>query len=1146
MAVTCLSCAYDNSDDARFCAGCGAPLGSTCAACGTLVPPGGRFCPSCGAPLPGTAPAEAPVEERRVVSVLFADLAGFTSRSDHADPEDVRRTLMPFHAIAKEEIERFGGALDKFIGDAAMGVFGAPVAHEDDAERAVRAALAIQARASEMETPVRAAVNTGEAVVTFATGPQVGENVAGDVVNTASRLQSVAPYGGVAVGESTYRATRRAVDYRELEPVTVKGKADPLRVWVVVAVREEAPGRADEDATPFVGRERERNLLRELFARTVRERALQLVTIVGEPGIGKTRLVADLRDHAIAQEEPTTWYRGRCLPYGESVTFAPLEEVIREATGVRRSDGRREAAAKLDRRLRALEPHAEDADWLRARLAPLLGLVDAEDHAVANREESFAAWTRFLGDEATVAPTVLVIEDLHWADPAMLDFLDQLADHLHDAPLLLVTTARPELFDVRRDWGAAKPNSSTVTLSPLTEDDMQRLLAELLVRTVLPPEAQTPLVASAGGNPLYALEFVRMLADQGAVSDASSIALPETIQALIAARLDALTSAQRSLLQDASVVGDPFWSGAVASMHGEEDVTASLGELRRRGLIRRTSSQTMSGEDEYAFAHGLIRDVAYGRIPRAGRALRHLAVARWLEGTAGDRLDDRAELLAYHTTEALALSIAAGASDDVPRLTRDARRFLLLAGQRQTPIDVPQAATYYRRALELTPAGDPQRPTLLRKGTELAWRAGKVDVDEAIRSYREAMDEALANGDQHEAAYCMRRLYFQMGFRGDTGSARKVLDRGIGLLERLDGEPPELLAELYACRAEDEMFSGRTKDSLEWADRALALPHSASVDMMALHIRGNGRCELGDLDGMDDLWDALHRAEASGNGVDLAQSYSYLSEWVGLQEGPSRSLEMNRAQIEACDVRGMAGQAMWSTAESLWMLYDAGRWDEALARAEGAIEWATQQEDSQVGTVGLTYSARILAHRGTVDLAGELVERYLHTARQIGDLQILSPALVTAAVVAWMNRDDPTAAGYLHEFDDATRDGPTEYRELQLPEAVRICRTLADPRFAEVLAGARPVVVARTRNAMLSVRALLAEMRGDLAGATAGFREAAEAWGRWGDPFERAHALDGTARCLSAEGPTAEAAEAEHEAKTIFSDLGIPDIPVAP
>ena len=266
MAVTCAACAYENSDDARFCAGCGAPLGTTCAVCDTLVPPGGRFCPNCGTPMSDAGTTDTPVEERRVVSILFADLAGFTvaGRDRGRFRGRARRTLMPFQR--DRAVRRSSGSaahVDKFIGDAAMGVFGAPVAHEDDAERAVRAALAIQARAAEMAIPVRAAVNTGEAVVTFATGPQVGENVAGDVVNTASRLQSVAPHGGVAVGESTYRATRAAVTYHELEPVSVKGKAEPLRVWLVDALREDAPGRADEDATPFVGREAERSLLKD-------------------------------------------------------------------------------------------------------------------------------------------------------------------------------------------------------------------------------------------------------------------------------------------------------------------------------------------------------------------------------------------------------------------------------------------------------------------------------------------------------------------------------------------------------------------------------------------------------------------------------------------------------------------------------------------------------------------------------------------------------------------------------------------------------------------------------------------------------------------------------------------------------------------
>ena len=1101
-----------------------------------------RFCSNCGTPLTEQTPTAAPIEERRVVSILFADLAGFTSRSDHADPEDVRRTLIPFHTISKEEIERFGGTLDKFVGDAAMGVFGAPIAHEDDAERAVRAALAIQARASEMAIPVRAAVNTGEAVVTFATGPQVGENVAGDVVNTASRLQSIAPHGGVAVGEVTYRATRGAVGYRELEAVTVKGKADPLRVWVVESMHEERPGRPDQDATPFVGRERERELLRELFSRAMTERSLQVVTIVGEAGIGKTRLVADLHDHVTANDPAARWYRGRCLPYGESVTFAPLEEVVREATGVKRSDDREEAARKLADRVLLIEPRAGEAGWLTARLAPLLGLVEAGAGSGTNREESFAAWTGFLAAEASRAPMVLVIEDLHWADPAMLDFLDQLGERLDEVSLLLVCTTRPELFDARSEWRAGKSNSSTVTLAPLAENDMQQLLAELLVRSVLPPETQAPLVQSAGGNPLYALEFVRMLGDRDVVADASSVAVPETIHALISARLDALTPAQRSLLQDAAVIGDPFWSGAIATMatddgDGSLDVDEPLRELEHRGLIARASVQTMEGGDEFSFTHGLIRDVAYGQIPRAGRAKRHLAIARWLEATAGDRLEERVELLAHHTSQALSLVVAAGLQENVSALEDDARRFLLLAAERQTSLDVGQAAKYYRRALELTPLDRPERPRLLRRTAELGWRSGQLDVEGAVRTYEEAVELALSRDDRQEAALGMRRLYFQLGFRGDGEAARANLDRGIQLLE--GDEPTTALAELYACRAEDEMFSGHSEESLRWADRALELPHTDLIAVMTLHIRGNGRCELGDLGGLEDLWEALRRAEAGGTALDLATSYSYLSEWVGVTEGSSEGLALNDRSIDICDRRGIQGQGMWARAESMWLLYDAGRWDDLLERTSVMLPWAEEHGDSIVGSIGLGYRARVLTHRGQESSAEGLLERAIPVARQIGDLQVQAPVYVAAAVVEHARGNGEAALAHIRAFDDATEGGPTEYRELQSPEIVRVCLANHDIELAEKIVGDRAVFVARTKDAVLTGRALLAEARGKTDDALALFQEAAAAWESYGGPFERAHALAGAGRCLSALGRGEEALRTDAEADALFSALGV-------
>ena len=1111
MPATCSACGYHNADDARFCAGCGTPLTDATA-------------------------ASVPVEERRVVSILFADLAGFTSRSDQADPEDVRQTLVPFHTIAKEEIERFGGTLDKFVGDAAMGVFGAPVAHEDDAERAVRAALAIQARTAEMAIPVRAAVNTGEAVVTFASGPQIGENVAGDVVNTASRLQGVAPHGGVVVGESTYRSTRSAVGYRELETVEVKGKAEPLRVWVVVSLRTETPGRADEDATPFVGRERERRLLRELFDLSVRESSLRRVTIVGEPGIGKTRLVADLGEHLATRPDPVAWYRGRCLPYGESVTFAPLEEIVREAIGVKRSDDREEAAAALAGRIERLERDASEAEWLRARLAPLLGLAEPSA-AVPDRAESFTAWARFLVAEASRSPLLLAVEDLHWADQAMLDFLEQLDDHAHDAPILLVGTARPELFDARPE-GGGYASASTITLSPLPEHEMKLLLAELLVRSVLPAETQAPLVQSAGGNPLYALEFVRMLGDREVVADAGSIALPDSIQALIAARLDALTPGQRSLLQDAAVVGEHFWPGAIARMNGDERMDEQLRELQRRGMIRRSSTQTMQDQEELSFSHGLVRDVAYKQIPRAGRVARHLAVARWLEETAGDRLEDRSEPLAHHTTEALALARAAHLPQDTPELQDEARRFLLMAGKRQTSLDVAQAASYYERALELTPQDHPDRSTILRETTGFRWRSGRLGVDEAVAAYEEAVDLALANDDPEAAAFALRRQYFQLGFRGDSEEARAALERGIALLE--GREPSPVLAELYAALAEDEMFAGHSHGSLSWATRALELPHSDSIAVMTLHIRGNGRLELGDMGGMDDLWQALHRAEASGTALDQATSYSYLSEWVGVTEGPVSGLELNDASIQICDRRGILGQGMWARAESLWLLYDAGRWNDLLDVVTHLLQWAREHGDTIVEAISLSYRARVLTHRAKSAAVEDLLERTIPIARTIGDLQVQAPVFVAAAVVEHARGDDAHALEHVREFEQATRDGPTEYRELHSPEVLRVCLAAGEVELAAKVLGDRPVFVTRTQVAVLTGKALLAEARGGQDEAAALFHEAASTWESYGAPFERAHALAGLARCLAALGRPREADEARRQAADLFSALDVP------
>ena len=395
--------------------------------------------------------------------------------------------------------------------------------------------------------PIRVAVHTGEAVVAMGAGPQVGEAVAGDVVNTASRLQGVAPVGGVVVGAATEQATRGACTYTRMEPVAVKGKADVVAVWLAGSMYEALPSQDDDVASPFVGRRRERRLLVDVLARTEREGGVKLVTVVGDPGIGKSRLVADFGDK-VRGEGAIAWHRGRCLPYGESITFAALEQILRSLTGIHPTDDRNAASRKLDVEVARVEDRSADREWLTRSLAPLLGLVDPEGTPSANREELFAAWTRFLARAAARSPMVLVVEDLHWAADAMVAFLEHLMAEAAQGSTLLLVTARPELLSTRPSWGTDHPGATTITLAPLDDDEMSTLLDKLLAGSVLPAYTRDPLMERAGGNPLFALEFVHMLEDRAAangVPEAGSgrtppISVPISVQALIAARLDAL------------------------------------------------------------------------------------------------------------------------------------------------------------------------------------------------------------------------------------------------------------------------------------------------------------------------------------------------------------------------------------------------------------------------------------------------------------------------------------------------------------------------------------------------------------------------------------------------------------------------------
>jgi class 3 adenylate cyclase len=460
---------------------------SACASCGHENPEGQKFCGECGEPL--GAPDRLIAEERKIVTSLFCDLIGFTATSEAADPEDVDRMLAAYSAMARTQIEAFGGVVEKFIGDAVVGIFGVPAAHEDDPERAVRAGLRIVENATDLETVsgkplrLRVGINTGEALVRLRVTPGSGERfLAGDAINTASRIQSVAPDMGVAVGLSTYEATSAVFDYAELEPETLKGKSEPVRVFHAKTPR----ARLGTDLTrthdtPFIGREIDLGLLKGIFEKTIAAEAVQLVTVVGEPGLGKTRLVAELFADIDARTELVAWRQGRCLPYGEGVTFWALGEIVKAHAGILESDPPEVAEAKLD----AVIPGGVEHAWFSQRLRPLLGM---EATSQAEREELFTAWRRFLEHIAEQNPTVIVFEDLHWADDAMLAFLEHLADRAEGVPLLVIGTARPELFERHPDYAAGLRNATPINLAPLSNEETRRLVSALLDSTILPRE----------------------------------------------------------------------------------------------------------------------------------------------------------------------------------------------------------------------------------------------------------------------------------------------------------------------------------------------------------------------------------------------------------------------------------------------------------------------------------------------------------------------------------------------------------------------------------------------------------------------------------------------------------------------------------
>jgi class 3 adenylate cyclase/tetratricopeptide (TPR) repeat protein len=1122
----CPSCGEDNAETARFCSACGAAL---------VAEP---------------APAG---EERKVVSVLFVDLVGFTARSDRADPEDVRATLRLYHERLKHEIERFGGTVEKFVGDAVMAVFGAPVAHEDDAERAVRAAIRIVEAIDELneERPgldltVRGAVNTGEAVVSLGARPEAGEGfVTGDVVNVASRLQGVAPVGGLVVGELTYRATRDQIEYEALEPAFVKGKEEPLPIWRVIGAR----GRFGVDvepgaAAPLVGRDHELTLLGDLFRRAVSERSPQLVTLSGEPGVGKSRLVREFYRFVDDLPELVFWRQGRCLPYGEGITFWALGEIVKSHAGILENDTPEEAAAKLAQAVATAATEADEPDWIRARLAPLVGLP--EEGEAVEREESFAAWLAFLEAIAATDPFVLVIEDLHWADPAMLAFVEHLADWASGAPLFMLCTARPELYEREPAWGGGKRNHTAVSLSPLSPDETAQLIAALLDQAVLPAETQSALLARAGGNPLYAEEFIRMLVDRGILvrrgatwelaAGEDEIPVPETVQALIAARLDTLPLERKALLQDAAVIGKVFWAGALAEMGDREPraVREELHELARKELLRPARRSSIDGESEYAFWHLLIRDVAYGQIPRAARAAKHRAAAVWIERIAGERVADSAELLAYHCEQALELARAAG--EDVSELESSTRRFLMLAGERAERLDAAKALALYQRALGFTPPDDPrERVAILLRCARTTWGLGARGVEWC----HQALETARAAGDPLGEGEALAYLSGIAWTRGDTAEQFELLDEALRILEARPAGPQ--LARAYTRLAAAEGLAGRTGEATEAVERALPVvrEHGSPNDLsILLSFRAQVRIDRGDVEGgFEDHREALRIALEASPAVRVASAHVNLGDNVWFHEGPAKGQELYETAAELAGRRGAAGAERWARMESMWTRFDLGAWDEMLEIGERILDGDPERGTSQISVLAEAYRHDVLLHRGAPDEEGVVESTLVPRAREIGDAQVVVPVFKVASLARLALGDVESAVALVRECDELLRGRPG-YRSWLLDGSARVCLAAGATDLLRSLVDQGIDHMTRDANSLTSARAALSECDGDHMSALERYEDAAARWGSFPSVLEHGLALAGAGRCLLALGRSSEATERLREARERFASLG--------
>jgi class 3 adenylate cyclase/tetratricopeptide (TPR) repeat protein len=1008
---------------------------TVCSSCGAENPPGFRFCGSCGVALTEEPAAR---EVRKTVTILFCDVIGSTALGERLDSESLRRVMERYFVLARNVLESHGGTVEKFIGDAVMAVFGIPVVHEDDALRAARAAHELREELGGLnadlqrefgtELQVRMGVNTGEVVTS-----EGGTLATGDAVNVAARLEQAAEPGDILIGDATRQLAESALELEQAEPIEAKGKSEPLVAYRLLGVRADAPGFERRFDAPFVGRGGELEQLAQAYARAVRDSSCQLFTVLGPAGIGKSRLVLEF----VESERDALVLRGRCLAYGDGITYFPLVEILEQI-----------ATAPELGRIIADDPEA------RALLNTVSTAIGLADEEVVSREDTFRSVRRLVETLAGSRPLILIFDDVHWAEPTLLDLVDHIADWSREAPILLLCLARPEFLDFRAGWGGGKMNAATILLEPLSEDEAETLIENLLVGSDLSDQVRKRITASAEGNPLFVEQMLALLAQNGADGD---VVVPPTIQALLATRLEQLPSGERVAAERASVIGKEFWQTALLEIGGE---LSALPGLVRKELIRPYRSALFPVEDAFRFRHQLIRDAAYDGMPKELRAELHERFGRWLETNRSEY----EEIVGYHFEQAFRLKEQLGPVDDELRvLAARAGRLLGHAGHRAYERgDTPAAITLLTRATELLPQGDRRR---LEQSIELGYAlhdAGELERTRAI--FSRTVEEAEVAG---EPALAARGRVGRLSAEVLTGAAfGGPLDAVRLEIAKLDELHDELgLAEAWFLAANLEGWLGRSelaalshRKVTEYARRAgnrrlTGLSVGAPVMMQAWGCmpapEGLSACEelLGEYEGtsiepplriaralyLSLLGEAEAAREENARGDELYRQFGNelfgAATRMSFAEGELRAGRFEEAEaaarvgierLERLGEQGFRSTMVGLLAEALCL---QGRYVEADECAQMTADLA-MEDDFDPRFRWRVVRARVLADRGDFDEAEklareavEIVEQtdwYLHRGQALSSLgQVLELA----------GRADDAGAAYKRALGEFERKG---------------------------------------------------------------------------------------------------------------------------